>query len=386
MNATASVNAFLVRLGALTRKEFRQLWRDNSNILIGIVLPIILILLFGYAISLDVKHAPIALVMDDDSPLARDVLSGLHGEYLSPRPVPSMREAERLLRNREVDGIVRLPANFAEQLAAGSAQVQLVLYGTDPTSATAIRGYVSSALNLWVLRNSDRGGPAPGVFADSTSTGRVEVLDRLWFNAANSSMWYLVPGLVVIIMTLVGAFMTALVMAREWERGTLESLFVTPVHRTEILLSKIIPYFLVGMIGFFLCLLAARFLFRVPLYGSLAVLLLTSMLYLIVSLALGLVLSALTKKQFLASQLALFATFLPAVMLSGFLFDLRCVPPLVRYVGQILPATYYMELIRTLFLAGNIWPLILKNNCVLLGYAVLFLILAYAGTPKRLFR
>ena len=379
-------SAFAIRLGALTRKEFHQLWRDNSNILIGIVLPIILILLFGYAISLDVRHAPIAIVMDDDSPLARDVLSGLDGEYLAPRYVASMREAEQLLRTREVDGIVRLPADFAEQLAAGSAPVQLVLYGTDPTSATAIRGYVSNALNLWTLRNNDRGGPAPGVATSSAATGRIEVLDRLWFNAANSSTWYLVPGLVVIIMTLVGAFMTALVMAREWERGTLESLFVTPVRRAEILLSKIIPYFLVGMIGFFMCLLAARFLFRVPLYGSLVVLLLTSMLYLVVSLALGLVLSALTKKQFLASQLALFATFLPAVMLSGFLFDLRCVPPLVRYVGQILPATYYMELIKTLFLAGDIWPLIFKNNGVLLGYAVLFLILAYFGTPKRLFK
>lgn len=385
MNTKPALPACLIRLKALTRKEFRQLWRDSSNMLIGIVLPIILILLFGYAISLDVRHAPIAIVMDDDSPLARDVLSGLDGEYLSPRYVASMREAERLLRAREVDGIVRLPADFADQLATGSAPVQLVLYGTDPTSATAIRGYVSSALNLWSLRNSDRGGPAPGV-ASGASTGRIEVIDRLWFNAANSSTWYLVPGLVVIIMTLVGAFMTALVMAREWERGTLESLFVTPVRRGEILLSKIIPYFLVGMIGFFMCLLAARFLFQVPLYGSLIILLLTSMLYLIVSLALGLVLSALTKKQFLASQLALFATFLPAVMLSGFLFDLRCVPPLVRYVGQILPATYYMELIKTLFLAGDIWPLILKNNGVLLGYAVLFLILAYLGTPKRLFK
>lgn len=384
MNSTP--HAFFIRLGALTRKEFHQLWRDNSNILIGIVLPLILILLFGYAISLDVRHAPVAIVMDDDSPLARDVLSGLDGDYLTPHYVASMREAEQRLKNREVDGIVRLPADFAEQLAAGSAPVQLVLYGTDPTSATAIRGYVSNALNLWVSRNRDRGGPAPGVTGDSATTGRIEVLDRLWFNAANSSAWYLVPGLVVIIMTLVGAFMTALVMAREWERGTLESLFVTPVRRTEILLSKIIPYFLVGMIGFFMCLLTARFLFRVPLYGSLVVLLLTSMLYLVVSLALGLVLSALTKKQFLASQLALFATFLPAVMLSGFLFDLRCVPPLVRYVGQILPATYYMELIKTLFLAGDIWPLILKNNGVLLGYAVLFLILAYLGTPKRLFK
>ncbi len=384
MKRSDQAHAFAVRLAALTRKEFRQLWRDSSNMLIGIVLPIILILLFGYAISLDVKHASLAVVMESDSPVARDVLSGLDGEYLSPHHVSSMHEAERLMREHRVNGIVQLASDFDARLASGSAPVQLILYGTDPTTATAIKNYVSNAIELWSLRNADRGGSVTGT-AMPASPARVTVRSRMWFNAANSSTWYLVPGLVVVIMTLVGAFMTALVMAREWERGTLESLFVTPVRRTEILLSKIIPYFCVGMVGFFLCLFTARVLFSVPLNGSVLVLIVTSMLYLVVALALGLVLSALTKKQFLASQLALFATFLPSIMVSGFVFDLRCVPPVVRYAGYLLPATYYMELIRTLFLAGNIWPLILQNNVILLGYAVAFLCLAHLVTKKRLF-
>ena len=182
----------------------------------------------------------------------------------------------------------------------------------------------------------------------------------MWFNSANTSTWYLVPGLIVLIMTLVGAFLTAMVMAREWERGTLEALFVSPVRPTEILLAKIIPYFLVGMLGLGMCLVAARFLFQVPMFGSFLIVLGSSMLYMLVALGIGLVISSSVKNQFLASQLALISSFMPALMLSGFLFDLRNVPTVIYLVGQLLPATYFMELIRTLFLAGNVWPLILR--------------------------
>jgi ABC-2 type transport system permease protein len=206
----------------------------------------------------------------------------------------------------------------------------------------------------------------------------------MWFNSANTSTWYLVPGLIVLIMTLVGAFLTAMVMAREWERGTLEALFVSPVRPTEILLAKIIPYFLVGMLGLGMCLIAARFLFQVPMFGSFLVVLGSSMLYMLVALGIGLVISSTVKNQFLASQIALISSFMPALMLSGFLFDLRNVPTIIYLVGQLLPATYFMELIRTLFLAGNVWPLILKNSAILAGYAVLLLGLARFVTRKKL--
>jgi len=206
----------------------------------------------------------------------------------------------------------------------------------------------------------------------------------MWFNAANNSTWYLVPGLIVLIMTLVGAFLTALVMAREWERGTLESLFVTPVRPVEVLLAKIIPYFCVGLIGLALCLAAAAFLFHVPMYGSLLVLLFSAMLYLLVALGIGLVISSVTRNQFLASQVALIASFLPALMLSGFMFDLRNVPTAIRVIGQILPATYFMELIKSLFLAGNNWPLIARNCAILAAYAVVLLGVARLVTRKRL--
>jgi len=376
------MSGFGTRLVSLTRKEFRQLLRDRSNLAIGILLPMVLILIFGYGMSLDVKNAPVAVVLEDSSPMAHEAIAGLQ---LSPTIAPvllgSMHDAEALMRERKVDGIVRVPADFSRALAAGNARVQLIVHGADAGRATIIQAYVSGALAQAALRQADRGG---GAGAAAPSAGRVTVEQRMWFNAANTSTWYLVPGLIVLIMTLIGAFLTALVMAREWERGTLEALFVTPVRPVEILLAKIIPYFAVGMLGLALCLLAARFLFAVPMVGSLFAVVLSSMLYLIVAVSLGLVISSVTRNQFLASQVALIATFMPSMMLSGFLFDLRNVPTAVRVIGHLLPATYFMDLIKTLFLAGDVWPLIWRNCAVLVAYAVGLLLLARLVTRKSL--
>jgi len=375
------MRGFSRRLLSLTRKEFRQLLRDRSNLAIGIVLPIVLILIFGYGMSLDVKNAPVALVLEDASPTAAEAMSGLRGSpALAPVAVRSMHEAEQLMRARAVDAIVRVPPDFSRTLAVGQARVQVIVHGADAGRARIILAYAGGAIAQAALRQADRQGAA----AAREPVGAVTVEPRLWFNAANTSTWYLVPGLIVLIMTLVGAFLTALVMAREWERGTLEALFVTPVRPVEILLAKVIPYFAVGILGLALCLLAARFLFAVPMLGSLWLVLLASMLYLVVAVSLGLVISSVTRNQFLASQVALIATFLPSLMLSGFLFDLRNVPTAVRLIGQALPATYFMELLRTLFLAGNVWPLVLRDCAILAAYAAGLLALARAVTRKRL--
>ncbi|KQW91778.1 hypothetical protein ASC94_17015 [Massilia sp. Root418] len=376
---------------ALVRKEFRQLVRDASNLAIGIALPIVLILIFGYGLSLDVKNAPVAVVMEDASPTAADAVAGLlHSTAIAPVLLGSMHEAEQLMTERRVDGIVRIPADFSRRLAQGGARVQVLVHGTDANRAAIILQYTSGALAQWSAIQADRQGRAAGAAATTAAAagtpaaGTVAIEQRMWYNAANTSTWYLVPGLIVLIMTLVGAFLTALVMAREWERGTLEALFVTPVRPAEILLAKIIPYFTVGMAGLALCLLAARFLFHVPMQGSLAILVLASMLYLFVAVGLGLVISSVTRNQFLASQVALLSSFMPSLMLSGFLFDLRSVPRAIQYVGNALPATYFMELIKTLFLAGNVWPLIFKNCAILAAYAVLLLGVARAVTRKKL--
>lgn len=360
---------FLRRLKALTKKEFHQLVRDNSSFLIGLILPIVLIIIIGSGISLDIKSVPIAVILEDTSPAAKQALQFMDGSaYFAPNYVYSMHEAEQLMRKRKADAILRVPSNFTTRLKSGSADLQLIIYGVESSSSMLIPGYVTAGVNQWAMEQTVQStAPASG-------TGSLVVVNRTWF---------FVPGLIVLIMTIVGVFLTALVMAREWERGTLEAMFVTPVKPPEILLAKIIPYFCVAIAGLAVCILIARFFYHIPIHGSLGLILLGSTIYLFVALGMGLVISSVTKNQFLASQVALIVSFLPAVMLSGFLFDLHNVPLAVRIVGQILPATYYMELLKTLFLAGNNWPLIIKNCAVLLGYAVLFMFIARRLTPKR---
>ncbi|MEX8194253.1 ABC transporter permease [Comamonas guangdongensis] len=372
---------FLRRFSALLRKEMRQMLRDRSTLTVGLLLPAALILLFGYGLSFDVRNAPVAVVMEDSSPIAREIADGLQGSsYLSPVWSTSMVDAQARMRAGDVDGIVRIPVDFSRRLAGGDARVQLVLNGANTTIAQAVEAYVGGALAARMQKQADRSGSD----RDSTQpgTGNVEVVQRIWFNEAGNSTWYLVPGLIVLVLTLIGAFLTSLLIAREWERGTLESLFVTPVHPTELVLAKLAPYLAIGAIDLLLCLLAARFLFDVPMRGSLWVIVCISMLYLSVSLLLGLLISGLTRNQFLASQVALVTSFMPAMMLSGFVFDLRNVPLAVQAVSHVLPATHFMGLIKTLFLAGNDWPSISRSTLILTGYAVL-LTLATRRTLRK---
>ncbi|WP_435310083.1 ABC transporter permease [Sebaldella termitidis] len=371
-------NNFLVRLTAMIKKEFRQLIRDNSSILIGIFLPIILIFIIGYGVTLDVKNVPVAVVLEDTSPTAHDVLSFLNGsEYFSPIYVTSMYEAVELMEDRKVDAVLKIPSDFSENLYKQKSSIQLILYGVDSSTATTVKGYIEVSIKQWEALNNS-------AFMNSPSAGNILIENRMWFNDSNSSTWYFIPGLIVLIMTIVGVFLTSLVMAREWERGTLESLFISPIKPLEILLSKMIPYFCTAMIGFSLCLVAARVLFKVPIHGSLLIIIFCSMLYLFVSLGMGLIISSITKNQFLASQVALVVSFLPAMMLTGFLFDLRSVPVFIRNIGQILPATYYLQLLKSLFLGGNNWKLILKNYLILSAYAVFFVSTALKVTKKSL--
>ena len=370
-----NTSGFIRRFSALLRKEVRQMLRDRSTLAVGLMLPAVLILLFGYGLSFDVKNAPVAVVLEDSSPSAREVLAGLEGSpYLAPVWTTNMTEAERRMRDGEVRAIVRVPADFSRRLAAGQAQVQLLLNGVDSNTAAAVDGYVGGAIATWAQQKADRAGSKSGA-------GGVELVQRMWFNEASTSTWYLVPGLIALVMTLIGAFLTSLLIAREWERGTLESLFVTPVRPLEIVLAKLAPYLLVGAIDLALCLLAAKFLFHVPMRGSLWVIVFASLLYLTVSLLLGLFISGKTRNQFQASQVALLVSFMPALLLSGFIFDLRNVPVVVQAVSQLLPATHFVGLIKTLFLAGDNWPMILRDCAILSLYA-----LVLTGAVRRTLR
>ncbi|MCG6856930.1 MAG: ABC transporter permease [Salaquimonas sp.] len=368
----------LRRTVALIVKESRQIIRDPSSIAIAVIMPTILILLFGYALSLDVKNVKVAVVLEDSSPTARDVASGFEmSPYFAPRYVMSMPYGEQLMRRGEVEGIIRFRSDFSSQLKRGAGEVQIVVNGIDANTARIIENYAQGVIGQWSQRRRAEGLPVAGA-------GPLVVQSRVWFNETGESRYFLVPGLIVLIMTLIGALLTALVVAREWERGTLEALFVTPVHADEILLGKIVPYFGLGVVGFALTVAAAEFLFEVPLRGSLWVLTFVSMLYLLVALGIGLVASSVTKSQFVASQVALIATLLPALMLSGFLFDIRSMPIALQYITYVLPARYFVTLLQTIFLAGDIWSVIVPNAAVLALMALIFMIVARVATQKKL--
>jgi ABC-2 type transport system permease protein len=351
--------------------------RDASSIAIGIVLPVILILLFGYGLSLDVTNVPMAVVLEEPSPDAFDLAAAYQ---LSPtfdaRLITSMPEAQRLMLARKIDAIVRIQSDFERDMKQGNADVQILVHGTDANRGRIIQAYAQGAVGNWSLRRAAEGRGAPA--------GPVIIQDRLWFNDANESRYFLVPGLIVLIMTLIGSFLTTLVMAREWERGTLEALFVTPVRVGEILLGKTIPNFVLGMIGLVLCVVTAKFLFHVPLRGSLWLLTVSSMLYLVVALAIGLLISAAVKSQFVASQITILITFLPALMLSGFLFDLRSMPTFVRAITYVLPARYFVTVLQTVFLAGDVWNVIVPSMLVLVLMAVVLLTIVRVATQKTL--
>jgi pyoluteorin transport system permease protein len=365
------------RVWALVRKESYQVVRDPSSVAIGVVLPLLLILLFGYGLSLDVKNVPIAVVLENPSPDATELAASFQlSPYFDAQLLTSMPRARELMLARVVDAIVRIRPDFARNLALGGAQVQILVYGTDANRARIIQSYAQGAVGQWAARRAAEGKAMP--------IGPVVTQNRLWFNETNESRYFLVPGLIVLIMTLIGALLTAMVMAREWERGTLEALFVTPVRSGEILLGKTIPYFALGMGGLVLCILAARFLFYVPFRGSVWVLAGASMIYLLLALGIGLLISSAVKSQLVASQLALLATFMPALMLSGFLFDLRSMPTAVRMITYALPARYYVDLLQTVFLAGNIWAVILPDVAVLVGMGILVLLLARGAARKQL--
>ena len=371
------ISSRLRRIGALVRKESRQMLRDPSTVLIGIVMPALLILIFGYGLSLDVKNVPIAVVLEHRSQKADEIAAGFSlSPYFKATVLTSMPQAQQLMNQRKVDGIVRIRQNFSHQIASNNADIQVLVHGSDANYARIVQGYALGAIGQSFLRKK-----MEGVVIND---GPVIVQSQTWFNKNNDSHYFLVPGLIVLIMTLIGALLTALLMAREWEQGTLEAIFVTPVRVGEILLGKIIPYFCLGVIGLALCIMAAKFLFNVPLRGSTALLAGASMLYLLVTLGMGLLISAATKNQFLASQIAIIVSYLPAMMLSGFLFDIRSMPVALRVITLVLPARYYNELLQTIFLAGNIWPIIIPDLMVVGAMAIALLWLARIKTKKKL--
>jgi len=366
------------RLGGLVRKEALQIIRDPSSIAIAFVLPAILLFIFGYGVSLDAKQVPLALVVENPSSASASLLADFYqSEWFTPQPFDSVQAAQEALKHRRVSGILWLRGNFASQLFTGSpAPIGLFLNGVDGNTARIVAGYVTGVWSNWLTRYARDQGHALRV--------PVNLQQRIWFNPEVRSTNFLVPGLIAVIMTLIGALLTAMVVAREWERGTMEALLVTPVRLREILLGKLIPYFALGMGGLVLSVAMAVWLFEVPLRGNLGVLMGVSALFLLAALGMGLLISTVAHSQFVAGQLAIFATFLPAFILSGFIFDIGSMPGWVQVITHVIAARYFVAVLQSVFLAGDIWPVIWLNSAALAIMAVFFFLLVRLRSRKRL--
>jgi ABC-2 type transport system permease protein len=368
----------IMRLRGLLRKEALQILRDPSSIAIAFVMPIILLLIFGYGVSLDAKRVPLALVVERPTP---DTTSFTAGFFQSPYFVPirftSVQEAEEAVQARAVDGIVWLRSNFSRQmLSRGNAPIGVMVNGVDANNARIIEGYLQQVWGGWLAKVAAAQGQPLKI--------PVQMDVRVWFNPSVTSTDFLVPGLIAIIMTLTGALLTAMVVAREWERGTMEALLVTPASIQEIIASKLLPYFVLGMGGMAISLGMAVWLFEVPLTGSLWLLLASSSAFLFCALGMGLLISTVSRNQFIAGQIAITATFLPAFVLSGFLFDINSMPAVVQLITHIVAARYFVTLAQTIFLAGNVWPVILPNIFALVIMATILLALVRRLVRKSL--
>lgn len=372
----------LRRLLAVILKECTQIERDPSILLIGLFLPIFLLMLFGYGLSMDVKGVPVAIVTEDPSPLTTHITDRFFAsDYFAAQKVGSRIEAEALLRNREVDAVLHFPSDFTRRVLAGEGAAGLTIHGVDANQATMIRTYVSAT-----IANHLQSDPKLGAFATTgaASAPAVALSTRAWFNEANTSSWYLVPGLLVVTMTLVGSFLTSLVVAREWERGTIESLYTTPIRPWETAVAKIIPNYVVALAGALLALCVGLVAFDIPVNGSVGWLLATLFLYQLLAVLFGLFLSSATKRQFLALQYAVIGSFLPAMMLSGFLFDLRSVPDWISVVGHLLPPTYAIESVKICFLSGGCVDILAQNLLIIALWCVFFFVLSLRFLRKSL--
>jgi ABC-2 type transport system permease protein len=367
-----------MRLRGLVRKEFYQILRDPSSIAIAFLMPVVLLLIFGYGVSLDADHVPVAIVADQPSADTASFTSAFgNTRYFQPLMLPSMREAEAALMAGKVNGIIHLRADFARQLRSSEgAPIQVIVNGVDANTGRIIIGYTQGIWTTWLQQQARSRGEELKV--------PLQLEQRAWFNSELRSRNFLVPGLIAIIMTLIGALLTALVMAREWERGTMEALMVTPVTIRELLIGKLIPYFILGMGGMGLSVAMALFLFEVPLRGSLLLLTAAASLFLLVALAMGLLISIVAKNQFVAGQVAIIVTFLPAFILSGFIFDIGSMPGVVQALTHVIAARYFVAILQTIFMAGDVWPVILPNALALAVMALILFAIIRRRAHKRL--
>ncbi|PSH05344.1 MAG: ABC transporter permease [Acidobacteria bacterium] len=374
----------LYRIRAIAWKEILQIRRDLRSILIVVAMPVILMLAFGYGVSFDIKHLPTYVFDRENSQQSRDLVQRFRdSEYFHVRKrVDNYRDLVHAIDAGNCQLAIIIPSDFSERLSDGRpVSVQAILDGTDGNSAnvgmnyaeSVVRGYSQQFQIDWMRQKGQRAPDPP-----------LAVAARTWFNEDLESMANIVPGVVVIVMAVVGTFLTSLTIAREWERGTMEQLISTPVSPMELMIGKLSPYLVIGLADTALCAAMGVWWFGVPFRGSVAVLFFSSTLFLAVVLSLGYFLSVTLKSQLAASQASMVVTFLPAFLLSGFIFPIDQMPAFIQLVTHVIPARYFMSVIRAVFLKGSPLLLLWEDLLALFIFATVLVLVATRVFEKRL--
>jgi len=358
----------LRRTMAIAHKEVMHIFRDAGTLYFAIGMPLIMLILFGYAISFDVDHIPVVVVDQDGTAESREVLARLFSGRSFTRVATrdTAEEVEPLLRRREASVGVVVPKGYGEAIARGDvAVVQVLVDAADNATTSTV---LSSASRFSVVVNRDLARAQLGTPPDA-----IEARVRALYNPSSKSVMFLVPGLVAVIQTMMSVLLTALTVAREWERGSMEQLFATPVRRLEIVLGKLLPYFGVAMIQMMLVLAAGTWLFDVPIRGSIPLLFAISSLFLLAGLGQGLMISVITKNQMVATQIAAVSSMLPAVLLSGFILPIENMPRPLQILSNILPARHFMHAVRGIMLRDVAAADLARDALALVLFAVVVL-------------
>jgi ABC-2 type transport system permease protein len=374
----------LTRLVAIARKELVQILRDSRSLIIVVLMPAVLVLLFGYGVNLDLKGLPVYVFDRDGSQQSQDLLKHFQtSEYFHvERVVGSYSELTRALDDGHAKMGIVIPWDFSQRLRDGRpVEVQALVDGSDDNTANVLIGYSQAVVQGYSAQIQIDWLRERGL---SIQPAAMSIQTRTWYNEDLESSAFIIPGVLALVMSVIGAFLTSLTIAREWERGTMEQLISTPVTAMEIMLGKLAPYFVLGMFDTLISALIAIYWFHVPFRGSWVTLMVASAMFMVVVLSMGFFISVLAKSQFAASQIALLITFLPAFLLSGFLFSIEQMPIALQWITRVLPARYYVSVLKKIFLKGTPAHLLYADLVPLAVFTFVLALLATRSFHKRL--
>jgi ABC-2 type transport system permease protein len=372
------------RIAAIMRKEFLHIIRDPRSLAMAIGLPMILLILFGFALTLDVDNVPLIVWDQNETAVSRALMSSFTGShYFSLQNYArNYRQVSYAIDSRQALIGLIIPRDFERQIKSNTpARVQLIIDGTNANTATLAMGYAQTVINTFSQTVMiDKTYRATG----QTVTPPLELRPRVWFNEELESRNFIFPGLIAVIMMIIAALLTSLTVAREWENGTMEQLISTPVKGPELIIGKLTPYVVIGMIDVTIAVLMGQFLFHVPLRGNVVELFGLSFIFLVGVLSLGVLISVITKTQVKASQMTMLATFIPSFLLSGFVFPISNMPKVIQLITYIVPARYFITMLNGIYLKGIGASVLYVEAIFMILFGLIMLVLAVIKFKKKL--